>query len=38
MRGTGKGVNPTDCILECMGDRIGLDFADLAAQFREEVG
>lgn len=38
MRGTGKGVNPTDYIPEYMGDRIELDFTDLAAQLPEEVG
>ena len=35
---TGRGVTPTDYILEYMGDRIDLDFADLAAQLQEEVG
>lgn len=35
---TGRGMTPTDYILECMGDRIDLDFADLAAQLQEEVG
>ena len=33
----GRGVTPTDCILEYMGDWIDLDFADLAAQLWEEV-
>ena len=35
---TGRGMTPTDYILECMGDRIDLDFAALAAQLQEEVG
>ena len=38
LRGTGKGVNPMDCILDYMGDRIVLDFADLTTQLQEEVG
>ena len=35
---TGRSMIPIDYILECTGDRIGLDFADLAAHLREEVG
>ncbi len=35
---TGRGMTPTDYILECMGDRIDRDFAHLAAQLQEEVG
>lgn len=35
---TGRGMTPTDYILECLGDWTDLDFADLAAQLQEEVG
>ena len=35
---TGRGMTVTDYILECMGDRIEQDFADLAAQLQQEIG
>ena len=35
---TNRDMTATDYILECMGDRIEHDFADLAAQLQREVG
>ena len=34
---TNRDMTVTDYILECMGDRIDDDFADLAAQLQQEV-
>ena len=35
---TNRDMTVTDYILECMGERIDEDFADLAAQLQREVG
>ena len=35
---TNRDMTATDYILECMGERIDEDFADLAAQLQNEVG
>ena len=35
---TNRDMTVTDYILECMGERIDDDFADLAAQLQREVG
>ena len=38
MVATNRDMTVTDYILECMGERIDADFADLAAQLLREVG